>query len=234
MADSPIRVLVADDHGLYRRGLSMVLEQEPDMEVVGQAASGREAVELATRVRPDVALLDLNMPGGSGTEACREIRACLPEVRVLVLTISDEESDLVDVVQSGASGYVLKSVEVEDVLTAVRSVYAGESAVSPPMMAKLLTRFRKVAPVLDDQAIEQALPTLTRREQEVLPLLGRGLSNAEIARELFISENTVKTHVRNVLVKLHVSSRVEAGLMAGRAGLVDLGVAGPRLLDPEH
>lgn len=227
--DAPIRVLIADDHGLYRQGLMMVLNQEPDIEVVSQAGGGWEAADLAAELVPDVALLDLHMPGGTGVDACRAIRERVPSVRVIMLTISDEESDLVEAVRSGASGYVLKSVEVEEVLAAVRAVHAGESAVSPPMMSKLLTQFRQVAPTHLDQEVDNVLPTLTRREQEVLPLLGRGLSNADIARQLYISENTVKTHVRNVLVKLKVSSRVEAGLLAGRAGLV-----GPDPADQEQ
>ncbi|HET8599082.1 MAG TPA: response regulator transcription factor [Segeticoccus sp.] len=230
--EGPIRVLVADDHGLYRQGLTMVLNQESDIEVVAQAGGGREAVDLAVRLTPDVALLDLHMPGGSGLEACREIRQRAPSVRVVMLTISDEETDLVEAVQSGASGYVLKSVEVEEVLDAVRSVYVGDSAVSPPMMSKLLSQFRQVAPAPqgreETEEARDVLPTLTRREQEVLPLLGRGLSNAEIARQLYISENTVKTHVRNVLVKLKVGSRVEAGLLAGRLGLVGPSNEGPQ------
>jgi DNA-binding NarL/FixJ family response regulator len=216
-----LRVLVVDDHALFRRGLQMVLGDEPDIEVAGEAADGHEAVERAKELMPDVVLMDVRMPGRSGIEATREIRETLPHVRILMLTVSDEENDLYDAIKAGASGYLLKETRPEEVPEAIRSVVDGQSRISPAMASKLLNEFATVrGQNRDRQAVPP--PVLTEREMEVLRLVARGLNNRDIARNLYISENTVKNHVRNILEKLHLHSRMEAVVYAVRQNLLDL------------
>jgi len=211
-------VLIVDDHALFRRGLQMVLDGESDIEVVGEAADGHQALERAQELMPDVVLMDVRMPRRSGIDATREIRDALPHVRVLMLTVSDEEADLYEAIKAGASGYLLKEVSTDEVPEAIRSVMAGQSRISPSMASKLLTEFaawsRRTGPTSG--------PTLTERELEVLRLVAHGMANKDIARELFISENTVKNHVRNILEKLHLHSRMEAVVYAVRENLLDL------------
>jgi DNA-binding NarL/FixJ family response regulator len=216
-----LRVLVVDDHALFRRGLQMVLGDEADIEVAGEAADGDEAVERAKELMPDVVLMDVRMPGRSGIEATREIREALPHVRILMLTVSDEEGDLYEAIKAGASGYLLKETSPEEVPEAIRSVVDGQSRISPAMASKLLTEFATVrGRTRDRQGVPP--PVLTEREMEVLRLVARGLNNRDIARELFISENTVKNHVRNILEKLHLHSRMEAVVYAVRQNLLEL------------
>jgi two-component system NarL family response regulator len=216
-----LRVLVVDDHALFRRGLQMVLGDEPDIEVAGEAADGHEAVERAKALMPDVVLMDVRMPGRSGIEATREIREVLPHVRILMLTVSDEENDLYDAIKAGASGYLLKETRPEEVPEAIRSVVDGQSRISPAMASKLLSEFATARGRTRDRPSVPP-PVLTDREMEVLRLVARGLNNRDIARELFISENTVKNHVRNILEKLHLHSRMEAVVYAVKEKLLDI------------
>jgi len=220
-------VLIVDDHALFRRGLQMVLDGEPDIEVVGEAADGHQALDRAQELMPDVVLMDVRMPRRSGIEATREIRDALPHVRVLMLTVSDEEVDLYEAIKAGASGYLLKEVSTDEVPEAIRSVVAGQSRISPSMASKLLTEFAAWSKRTGPAGVGG--PTLTERELEVLRLVAQGMANKDIARELFISENTVKNHVRNILEKLHLHSRMEAVVYAVRENLLDL----PKLNEAE-
>lgn len=218
----PIRALVCDDHAVFRRGLALVLEPEDDIEVVGEAADGAEVVELARETAPDVVLLDVRMPGTGGIDAARALATEVPSARVVMLTVSDTESDLYDAIKAGAVGYLLKEASIEEVADAVRAVADGQSLVTPSMATKLLTEFNALANRVGSDRRPPAGPRLTNREVEVLGYLARGRSNRDIANELFISENTVKNHVRNILEKLQLHSRTEAALYAVRENLVDL------------
>src|SRR5918992_5557716 len=216
-----IRVLIVDDHALFRRGLQMVLEGESDIDVVGEASDGHEAVVRAEQTTPDVVLMDVRMPKRSGIEATRVIKDTLPTTKILMLTISDEESDLYEAVKAGASGYLLKEISIEEVAGAVRSVHQGQSLISPSMASKLLNEFASMVRGRDERTSLPA-PRLTERELEVLKLVARGKNNRDIGTELFISENTVKNHVRNILDKLHLHSRMEAVVYAVREKLLDV------------
>jgi two-component system NarL family response regulator len=217
----PIRVIIVDDHALFRRGLQMVLEVEEDIEVVGEAGDGADAVAKAEETVPDVVLMDVRMPKRSGLEATRAIKEILPNTKILMLTISDEEADLYDAIKSGASGYLLKEISIEEVANAVRAVNAGQSLISPSMASKLLNEFASMVKRSDERAGVPA-PRLTDRELQVLKLVARGHNNRDIAKELFISENTVKNHVRNILEKLQLHSRMEAVVYAVREKLLEI------------
>lgn len=218
-AIEPVRVLVVDDQELFRRGLIMLLEQDSDIEVVGEAADGASATELAATVAPDVVLLDVRMPRLTGVEACRAIKEAVPATKIIMLTVSDEEADLYETVKNGASGYLLKDSSIEEVSQAVRVVNEGQSLISPSMAVKLIDEFKQMAKPEREQG--PALK-LTDRELEVLRLVAKGLNNREVAKELYISENTVKNHVRNILEKLQLHSRMEAVMYAMREKLLDL------------
>jgi DNA-binding NarL/FixJ family response regulator len=215
----PIRVAVVDDQELFRRGLTMLLGVEDDIEVVGEAGDGVAATELAGSAVPDVILMDVRMPKRSGIEACVAIKEIAPTARIIMLTVSDEEADLYDAVKNGASGYLLKDSSIDEVAQAVRVVADGQSLISPSMAIKLLDEFKQMS-----RADRQQVPTprLTERELEVLKLVAQGLNNREIAKRLFISENTVKNHVRNILEKLQLHSRMEAVMYAVREKLLDI------------
>ncbi|MEW9533082.1 response regulator [Microbispora sp. NPDC049125] len=204
-----IRVLIVDDHPVVREGLRGMLEPGPGVTVVGDAGSGDEAVALAARLTPDVVLMDLRMPGGDGVSATARIVAGRPEARVVVLTTYENDQDIVRAVEAGAAGYLLKDTSRADLLTAVAAAARGETVLSPSVATKLVTRMR--APVAS---------SLSRRETEVLALVARGLTNAEIGRELFISETTVKTHLLRVFGKLDVSDRTAAVTTALSRGLL--------------
>jgi DNA-binding NarL/FixJ family response regulator len=206
-----VRVLLVDDHPVVRAGLHGMLSAEPDLEVVAEAGSGDEAVVLAARHRPDVVLMDLRMPGMDGATATARIAAELPEVKVLVLTTYDTDGDIVRAVEAGAAGYLLKDTPREQLADAVRAAARGETVLAPPVAAKLMTRMRGPAP-------EAA--TLTVRETEVLALVARGRTNADIGRELHISEATVKTHLIRIFAKLEVDDRTAAVTAALRRGLL--------------
>ena len=199
----------------------MVLKQEPDLDVVGEAGDGHEAVDKAQELMPDVILMDVRMPRRSGIEATQQIKDLLPHVKILMLTISDEEADLYDAIKAGASGYLLKEISIEEVADAVRAVHAGQSLISPSMASKLLNEFASIVKRRDERT-QVPGPRLTERELEVLKLVAKGLNNRDIGQELFISENTVKNHVRNILEKLHLHSRMEAVVYAVREKLLDI------------
>jgi DNA-binding NarL/FixJ family response regulator len=216
----PVRVLVVDDQALFRRGLVVVLSASSDVEVVGEAADGEEAVALAQELKPDVVTMDVRMPRLSGVEATRHIRRVLPGTEVLVLTVSDDEDDLYEAVKAGANGYLLKEIAVEEIAETVRAIVQHQAPVSPSMTSKLLTEFRSLARRASERE-ELLPPELTDREMQVLRLIAQSRSNKEIAAALFISENTVKNHVRNILEKLHLHSRMEAVTYAWRKCLLD-------------
>lgn len=216
-----IRVVVVDDHALFRRGLELVLAAEADIDIVGEAADGVEAIQQVEALRPDVVLMDVRMPKASGIEAARTLRDRVPEARIIMLTVSDDEEDLFESVKAGAVGYLLKEVSIEEVADAIRAVARGHSLVSPSMASKLLSEFNVLSQRADERLRAQT-PKLTDRELEVLRLVAQGQSNREIAADLFIAENTVKNHVRNILEKLHLHSRMEAVVYAMREKLLDV------------
>ncbi|HKF91628.1 MAG TPA: response regulator transcription factor [Acidimicrobiia bacterium] len=216
-----IRVVIVDDHALFRRGLDLVLSEEPDIKVVGEAADGIEAVHRAEEMAPDVVVMDVRMPRSTGIEAARRIRERLPDTKVIMLTVSDSEEDLYASVKAGASGYLLKEISIEELADAVRAVARGHSLISPSMASKLLTEFNALVQQAEERH-RSFLPSLTDRELDVLKLVAKGLSNREISEELYISENTVKNHVRNILEKLHLHSRMEAVVYAMREKLLDV------------
>ena len=215
----PIRVLVVDDQELFRRGLTMLLAVEPGLEVVGEAGDGAEGVTLAESAAPDVILLDVRMPKKSGIEACLAIKESVPSAKIIMLTVADEEADLYEAVKSGASGYLLKDSSIEEVAQAIRVVADGQSLISPSMAIKLIDEFKQMS--RPERETGPAL-RLTERELDVLRLVAQGHSNKEIAARLFISENTVKNHVRNMLEKLQLHSRMEAVMYAVRENLLEL------------
>jgi DNA-binding NarL/FixJ family response regulator len=218
----PIRTMIVDDHALFRRGLEMVLEDERDIELVGQASDGAEAVERAAEALPDIVLMDIRMPRSSGIEATRAMKAAAPSTKIVILTISDEEADLFEAIRAGASGYLLKDIPLDEVADTVRAVHGGQSLINPSMAAKLLTEFAAMAKRDDEERTEDlSAPRLTDREMEVLRLVARGMNNRDIAKDLFISENTVKNHVRNILEKLQIHSRMEAVMVAVREKLIE-------------
>jgi DNA-binding NarL/FixJ family response regulator len=211
MSDTPIRVLIADDHAVVRRGLRTFLELQDDIDVVGEAADGQACVAAAVELSPDVILLDLLMPGVGGVEALGRLREAGSTARVLVITSFTDPAVSVPAVRAGAAGVIFKDVEPRDLASAIRSVHAGHTLLQPDVAAALM------AP---DPA---AASPLTARERDVLAEIARGRSNREIARVLTLSEKTVKTHVSNVLMKLGVADRTQAALLAVRRGLVDRG-----------
>jgi two-component system NarL family response regulator len=212
-------VVVVDDQELFRRGLTMLLNAEPDIEVVGEASNGAGAVELAAVEGPDVVLMDVRMPKQSGIESCLAMKAAAPTARIIMLTVSDDEADLYDAVKNGASGYLLKDSSIDEVSQAIRVVADGQSLISPSMAIKLLDEFKQMS---RGERTVASSPKLTERELEVLRLVAQGLNNREIAKQLFISENTVKNHVRNILEKLQLHSRMEAVMYAVREKLLDI------------
>lgn len=223
-----IRVLIVDDHALYRRGLQTVLETEDGIEVVGEAADGVEAVARAEQHQPDVIVMDVGMPKRGGIDACRVIKERVPSTRILMLTSSDDEAHLFEAVRAGANGYLLKDVPPEEVAVGIRALFNGQSLVSPLMASKLLTEFAQMSHQARAASAASAapsagleLPRLTERELGILRLVARGRLNREIATELFISENTVRNHIRNILDKLQLHSRMEAAMYAVRQRLID-------------
>jgi DNA-binding NarL/FixJ family response regulator len=216
-----IRVLIADDQPLMRTGFRMILDAEPDLEVVGEAADGAEAVRLATGARADVVLMDVRMPGMDGIEATRRLAGdgVQDPVRVLILTTFDLDEYVLSALRAGASGFLLKDVPPEDLVEAIKVVAAGDALLAPSVTRRLLDRF---AASLPDPAAARpaALDTLTARELEVLGLVARGMSNAEIAEHLVVSETTVKTHVGRLLFKLDLRDRVQAVVLAYETGIV--------------
>jgi DNA-binding NarL/FixJ family response regulator len=218
-AGEGIRVLVADDHALFRQALRGILSTEPDLELIGEAGDGEEAVRMAAELVPDVVLMDVRMPKLAGIDAARQISTQLPSTKIVMLTVSDEDGDLFEAIKAGASGYLLKEVDPAEIADAIRQIHAGQSLLSPAVASKLVSEFAALSKRADEKAMR---PSLTARELEVLTLAADGLTNRQIGRRLEISENTVKNHIRNILEKLHLHSRMEAVLYAVREELIDL------------
>jgi len=211
------RVLLADDHALFREGLSGILDAQPDFEIVGQAADGLEAVAKAKALKPDLILMDIKMPSCDGLEATRLIKATLPNVKIIVLTVHEENEKLFEAVRSGAEGYILKNTVPEDFLRLARGVTEGKAAITRTMAARILAEFSRLPPPPDPANDYQPL---TRREKEVLALAAEGNTDQEIADTLTLSLHTVKTHMRHILAKLHAASRREAAEVAAQEGLL--------------
>lgn len=219
----PIRILIADDHLLLRQGIRNFLSLEPDFDIVGEAADGEDAVSKAMAMMPDILLLDINMPKLNGIEVSGRIKELCPSVRVLALTIHDDENYMMKMIQNGAAGYLLKDVEPSVMVQAIRKVAEGESFVEPSLTKKLfqgITNREETKPLASPTIVDS--DRLSAREIEVLQLVGRGMSNAEIARELFLSEKTVKNHLTNIFRKIQVTDRTQAVLYAIKHKIVNL------------
>jgi len=214
-----VRVLLADDHALFRAGIASLLRAW-GMDVVGQAADGDEAIELARRLKPELVLMDVRMSPRNGLEATRVIKTELPDVKVIIVTVSEDEQDLFEAIKSGAEGYLLKGMSEEELGSTLARISAGEPALSPGLATKILDEFARMA---REGAGKPAGPEdeLTDREREVLRLVAEGATNREIASSLYVSENTVSFHMKNILGKLHLKNRAQAAAFAIRAGLAD-------------
>jgi two-component system NarL family response regulator len=233
--EEPIRVVIADDHARFRRGLRLALTGEPHIEVIAEAEDGEQAVALAEELVPDVVLMDIRMPRQNGIDAARQLRASVPSTRIVMLTVSQDDDDLFEAIRAGANGYLLKETPADEVARVIRAVAQGHSLISPTMASKLLREFTALAaqsgedrgadpkrPARSQGGLDRPPePALSAREIEVLTLVARGLSNRAIADQLYISENTVKNHVRNILEKLQLHSRIEAVMYAVRQRIVD-------------
>ncbi len=211
-----IRILLVDDHSLFRSGIRLLLQRHPEFEVVGEAVDGLDAVKRARQLRPDVVLMDLNMPGLSGLEAMQLIVEDLPETAVLMLSVSEDADDLSIALQNGARGYLLKNIETDTLVQSIKRAAAGEPVISEAMTAKLVMQFRAATHPQGSTATREKL---TQRERETMACVARGESNKEIARSLEVAESTVKIHVQNILKKLNLSSRVQIAVYAVEHGL---------------
>ncbi|WP_328835130.1 response regulator transcription factor [Streptomyces europaeiscabiei] len=213
--DTPIRVFLLDDHEVVRRGVRDLLNDEPDITVVGEADTVEQALVRVPALRPQVAVLDVRLPDGDGVTVCRELRSRMPELTCLMLTSFDDEEALLDSIMAGASGYVLKQIRGSDLVSAVRTVAGGQSLLDPSATTRLLARLRQ-----DQQPEERepdALPGLTGREREILALIGEGLTNRQIGQRLYLAEKTVKNHISRLLAKLGVERRIQAAVIATQA-----------------
>ncbi|NGN65254.1 response regulator transcription factor [Streptomyces sp. A7024] len=216
-ADTPIRVFLVDDHEVVRRGLTDLLGAEPDIEVVGEAATLAQALTRGTALRPHVAVLDVRLPDGDGITVCRELRSRMPELACLMLTSFDDDDALLDSIMAGASGYVLKQIKGSDLLAAVRTVASGQSMLDPSTTARLMTSLRGTDDTDGDPhavAPDAPLAALSPREREILALIGEGLTNRQIGKRLYLSEKTVKNHISRLLAKLGVERRIQAAVLA--------------------
>jgi len=211
-----IRILIADDHAVVRHGLRALIATEPDLELVGEAVDGMEAVEQTARLHPDVILMDMAMPRKTGLEAIYDIKRDDPHARILVLTSFAEDEQVFPAIKAGATGYLLKDTAPRELLQAIRDVYNGEVSLHPTIARKLVGELKR------PPDLPPAEEQLTEREVQVLALVARGLANKEIADQLFIGERTVRTHISNILGKLHLANRTQAALYAQREGLVHL------------
>ena len=216
----PITVLIVDDHAVVRQGVRAFLETQPDLHVVGEAASGEDALPLVMREAPDVVLMDLVMPGMNGVEATREVKRLSPRTQVIVLTSYHEDEHIFPAIQAGALSYLLKDVAPETLAEAVRNAARGEAVLHPRVAARLIQELHAAQGASQTQGAPAPFADLTERELEVLRLIAQGLSNAEIAAQLVISERTVKSHVSNILSKLHLSDRTQAAVYAWKKGLM--------------
>ncbi|HVM57232.1 MAG TPA: response regulator transcription factor [Gaiellaceae bacterium] len=213
----PLRVLIVDDHDLFRSGLRNLLEEQ-GVVLVGEAATGAEAVKLVRERNPDVVVMDLNMPGMSGIDATRHISAIAPLTRVVMLTISDQDGDVMDAILAGACGYLLKDASIQDLISGIEAASRGESLISPHIAAKVLQRVR--ARSTQPEVASTIRAELSDREIEVLKLIANGKDNGVIAAELHISPKTVKNHISNILMKLQIDNRIQAAVYAVRSGIV--------------
>jgi len=211
----PLRVLIADDHPLFRKGMRALLVAAQDIEVVGEATTGQEVIELAATLQPDVILMDLQMPGINGIEATRQILHTSPHIRILVITLFEDDASVFSALRAGARGYVLKDAKEEEMLRAIRSVGSGEAIFSPAIATRLISFFAAPRP----DASKEIFPTLTEREREILHLLARGSTNHTIAQQLALSVKTVNNYVSNIFSKLQVTDRAQAIIRARDAGL---------------
>jgi DNA-binding NarL/FixJ family response regulator len=209
---NPIRVFLLDDHEVVRRGVHDLLDDEPDITVVGEAANAAQALARVPALRPQVAVLDVRLPDGDGVTVCRELRSQMPDLACLMLTSFDDEEALLDSIMAGASGYVLKQIQGSDLVSAVRTVAAGQSLLDPSATAKLMARLRQ-----GQEPEPDALPGLTEREREILALIGEGLTNRQIGQRLYLAEKTVKNHISRLLAKLGVERRIQAAVIATQA-----------------
>ena len=216
----PVTLVIADDQRLVRQGLRLILEAEPDIAVLAEAGDGAEAVALVREHRPAVALLDIRMPVLDGLRAARQVIALGPATRVLILTTFDADEYVYEALRAGVSGFLLKDAPAEQLVVAVRSVAAGDALIDPVITRRLISRFTLAAKPPAPDGIPETLSTLTAREIDVFRLVARGLSNAEIARSLVVEENTVKTHVSRILMKLSLRDRVQAVVLAYESGLI--------------
>ena len=222
--DKRIRLILADDHAVVRAGTRQLLERQPDFDIVGEASDGEEAVRLAHQLQPDVVVMDVRMPRVSGVEATRRIKEECPDVRVLVLTAHDDDEYVFALLQAGANGYLLKTAEFEELVKAIHTVAAGQSALAPEVTGKVVAQFtsgKSLPEVL--ASTEDQFDGLTDRELGILKLVGKGLSNKQIGKQLFISDRTVQAHLSNIFSKLGVSSRTEAVMHAVRKGWITTG-----------
>ena len=210
------RLLLADDHDLFREGLAGLINAQPDLEVVGQASDGLEALTLARDLRPDLIAMDINMPLCDGLEATRLIRAEWPEACILILTVHDEDEKLFEAIKAGASGYMLKNVGSADFLRGVRGILAGEAVLPPKLAARLVEEFARLANRPAPESPPSDIHDLTPRERETLDLIAAGATDKEIAAQLTLSLHTVKSHVRSILAKLHAANRRQAARLAAR------------------
>jgi DNA-binding NarL/FixJ family response regulator len=219
------QVLLVDDHSLFREGMVNILNGQPDFQVVGEASDGLEAIVKAKELSPDLILMDISMPGCDGLEATRKIMQAMPEVTIVMLTMRDEDEQLFEAIKHGAQGYLLKSIRSWDMIELLRGALAGNAAITQSLAGRMLEEFRRLSqrpPLPDDNEV-----VLTRREQEVLVQVADGAADKEIAETLSLSIHTVKTHMRNILAKLHLSHRHEAALYAMREGLIPQTNGGP-------
>ncbi|MET9539365.1 response regulator transcription factor [Streptomyces sp. NPDC006553] len=213
-AATPTRVFLLDDHEVVRRGLRDLIDDEPDMEVVGEAASAEQALARGPALRPDVAVLDVRLPDGDGISVCRDLRSRMPDVACLMLTSFDDEDALLDAIMAGAAGYVLKQIKGSDLVAAVRTVATGQSMLDPATTARLMRSLRD--PEAAKPPKDERLAVLSDRERSVLELIGEGLTNRQIAKRLYLSEKTVKNHISRLLGKLGVERRVQAAVIAAQ------------------
>jgi DNA-binding NarL/FixJ family response regulator len=222
MTPAAVRVLIADDDDLVRDGLGAILSSDEAIEVVGEAANGRHAIDRARWLRPDIVLMDVRMPDLDGISATREVLAVAPETKVVILTTFEQDDYIFGALKAGASGFLLKRTPRADLITAIKAVAAGEGLLSPSVTRRVIDRM--ASQPLIGEGEDPRLTALTPREREVLTLIGQGLSNGEIAELLVVEETTVKTHVRRILAKLHLRDRVHAVILAYESGLVQAGI----------
>lgn len=222
------RVLLADDHQLFRQGVATILSAQADFEVIGEAGDGLEVLVKARALRPDLILMDIGMPGCDGVEATTLIKQELPNVVIVMLTVRNEDEKLFDAIKGGAQGFLLKTIHADELVELLRGAVRGEAAITPTMGGRMLEEFRRLS-ILGRPAIEGEEMSLTGREQEVLSWIARGATDREIANALTLSIHTVKTHVRNILAKLHLGHRYEASQYAMRKGLIHQG--GDKLIE---